>query len=84
MKRKYFLFVITLLVFSFSNYVEAQTASKTQNEIVVYSNWFESAQDTVGLQKNGAIDFNSDVPNDGGTQSLFVSGGCIWPHENKR
>ena len=80
MKRKYFLFVITLLVFSFSNYVEAQTASKTQNEIVVYSNWFESAQDTVGLQKNGAIDFNSDVPNDGGTQSLFVSGGCIWPH----
>ncbi len=74
MKQKYFLFFTIFLALSFFYY------GKEQNEVVIYSNSFESAQDTVGLQKNGAIDFNSDVPIGGGTQSLFVSGGCIWPH----
>jgi len=74
MKQKYFLsFTIFLALSFFYN-------GNAQNEVVIYSNSFESAQDTVGLQKNGAIDFNSDVPISGGTLSLFVSGGCIWPH----
>jgi photosystem II stability/assembly factor-like uncharacterized protein len=80
MKQKYFLFLIIFFALSFFNYCKAQTTLEVQSEAVVYSNSFEAPQDTVGLQRYGWIDFNSDVPNDGGTQSLFVSGGCIWPH----
>ncbi len=47
---------------------------------IIYSNSFETTQDTVGLQRYGSIQFSNDVPLDGGTQSLYVSGGCIWPH----
>jgi hypothetical protein len=47
---------------------------------VIYSNSFETPQDTVGMLDYGFIDFNTEVPPDGGNQSLYVSGGCLWPH----
>ncbi len=44
----------------------------------VYVNSFESPSDTVGWE--GLVEFRNDAPPDGGTQSLFVSGGCVMPH----
>jgi hypothetical protein len=48
------------------------------DETIIYSNSFESPQDTSGW--NGYMDFRSDVPSVGGKQSLYISGGCMWPH----
>ncbi|HSR17692.1 MAG TPA: hypothetical protein VLM39_06315, partial [Ignavibacteriaceae bacterium] len=59
-------FIALLFTLSFSTYLFAQ---------VIYSNSFETPQDTVGLQRYGSIMFSNDVPPDGGTQSLYVSGG---------
>ncbi|HVO75567.1 MAG TPA: YCF48-related protein [Ignavibacteriaceae bacterium] len=60
-----------LFIFNLSSY------SFTQ---VIYSNSFETPQDTIGLHGYGSIQFNSDAPPDGGNQSLYISGGCLWPH----
>ena len=46
----------------------------------VYTNSFESPLDTVGWNAWGWIELRSDTPLNGGAQSLFVSGGCIYPH----
>ncbi len=51
-----------------------------QSEQIVYSNSFESLQDTVGLRGYGWALSSGDVPEGGGHQCLRVSGGCIWPH----
>jgi photosystem II stability/assembly factor-like uncharacterized protein len=80
MKQKYFLFLISFLALSFFCNSKAQTTLEAQDEVVIYSNSFESPQDTVGLQEYGMIDFSSDVPGNGRTQSLYISGGCLWPH----
>ncbi|MGE5795529.1 MAG: YCF48-related protein [Ignavibacteria bacterium] len=58
-------------------FLSFSTYSFTQ---VIYSNSFETPQDTVGLQRYGSIMFSNDVPSEGGTQSLYISGGCLWPH----
>ena len=50
------------------------------NKGPIYFNSFESAEDTVGWQGYGDREFRLDAPAGGGTQSLFVSGGCIAPH----
>ncbi len=55
-----------------------QSECLNETEEVVYSNSFESPQDTVGWQ--GIMDFRNDAPVNGGNRSLFVSDGCIIPH----
>ena len=46
---------------------------------VIYSNSFESSADTVGWITQGALEFRVDVPPGGGTQSVYVAGGCLAP-----
>jgi photosystem II stability/assembly factor-like uncharacterized protein len=63
------MFIIIIFLISLSSSVYAQ---------VIYSNSFESTQDTVGW--SGYMEFRDDTPPDGGNQSVYISGGCIWPH----
>ena len=44
---------------------------------VLFFTSFESAADTAGWQGVSTSLFKADAPLNGGTQSLFVSGGCI-------
>jgi hypothetical protein len=50
------------------------------DEVVIYSNSFESSDDTIGWHVNADIQFHLEAPPNGGEQSLYVSGGCIVPH----
>lgn len=43
-----------------------------------YQNSFEKPGDISGLQ--GFPELSADVPPGGGDSSLYVSGGCEWPH----
>ena len=45
-----------------------------------YLNSFESRTDTTGWEGYGAFDFRNDAAPNGGSQSLFVTGGCPVPH----
>ncbi len=56
---------------------QSECLNGTEEE-VVYSNSFESPQDTVGWQ--GYMDFRNDTPINGGNQSAFIAGGCVIPH----
>lgn len=47
---------------------------------VIYYSSFESAEDTTGWYGVGTAQFRSDVPPNGGRQSVFISGGCMVPH----
>jgi hypothetical protein len=47
---------------------------------IIYYNSFESAEDTVGFSGYGYYDFKAEPSPDGGNYSLYVSGGCLWPH----
>jgi hypothetical protein len=47
---------------------------------LLYFNSFESNADTVGWHGNGGIAFSRDTAPRGGSRSLSVSGGCIFPH----
>jgi len=51
-----------------------------ESEKSIYYNSFESAADTAGFSGNGYYDFKDEPSPDGGEYSLYVSGGCIWPH----
>jgi len=48
--------------------------------VVVYSNSFESAADTAGWKLQCEFSLRQDVPPGGGRQSVYVSGGCFYPH----
>lgn len=50
------------------------------NYVVIYQNSFESPADTAGWHGYGQINFQADVPPEGGSQSLYVSGACTVPH----
>lgn len=50
----------------------------TQNPDIFYYNSFESAADTAGWQ--GYYELWNDTPANGGLVSMYVTGGCIWPH----
>ena len=51
-----------------------------ESEKVIYYNSFETAADTAGFSGYGYYDFKAEPSPDGGNYSLYVSGGCIWPH----
>jgi photosystem II stability/assembly factor-like uncharacterized protein len=70
MKHK-IMFIIAIFLFNLSSSGYAQ---------VIYSNSFESPQDTAGWEWQGYMEFRSDVPPDGGIRSIYISGGCVWPH----
>ncbi len=53
-------------------------ASETTGELVYFTS-FEKDADTSGWQGYG-YDLRNEAPSNGGNRSLFVSGGCIWPH----
>jgi hypothetical protein len=57
--------------------VDIQSA---ESEKIIYYNSFETAADTAGFEGYGFFDFNNEPSPDGGSYSLYVSGGCIWPH----
>jgi hypothetical protein len=58
---------------------QSECGGKTKySDVVIFSNSFESSQDTVGWC--GYIVFHPDAPSEGGRQSAYISGGCIWPH----
>ncbi len=69
MKSKWMVLFITFLILILSTSVYSQ---------VIYSNSFESPEDTSGWM--GYLEFRNDAPPDGGYQSVYISGGCIWPH----
>ena len=86
MIKKHLLFTIVFLAISTFYWGKAQEPSSLnqpqlqKHENIIYSNSFESPQDTVGMRGNGMIEFSSDVPPGSGIKSLYISGGCIWPH----
>jgi hypothetical protein len=47
---------------------------------VVYFTSFEKDVDTSGLRGYGHLQLRNEAPPKGGNRSLFVFGGCIWPH----
>ena len=51
-----------------------------ESEKVIYYNSFESAADTAGFTGYGFYNFNNEPSPNGDSYSLYVSGGCIWPH----
>lgn len=57
--------------------VDVQSA---ESEKIIYYNSFENPSDTVGFSGYGFYDFNNEPSPNGGAYSLFVSGGCLWPH----
>jgi photosystem II stability/assembly factor-like uncharacterized protein len=67
-----------LFVFIGALFIQTQLSQGQQRGIVVYSNSFESPLDTVGWR--GYMEFRNDAAPDCGNQSLFISGGCVWPH----
>ncbi|MBA4313629.1 MAG: hypothetical protein C0417_13475 [Chlorobiaceae bacterium] len=44
----------------------------------IYFNSFETSADTIGW--NGWMEFRREAPPIGGQQSVYISGGCIYPH----
>ena len=77
MKKGYIFSLILFLAISDFYIGKAQTTisardlslikqGQLQNEIVVYSNSFESPADTVGWQRLGAMEFSNDAPPGGG------------------
>jgi hypothetical protein len=44
----------------------------------IYFSSFESPEDTVGWR--GGLEFRNEAPPNGGQQSVFISGGCVFPH----
>lgn len=49
---------------------------------ILYSNSFETTQDTTGIGGYCSLDLVKDAPPSGGDQSLAVSCGCFGPHAN--
>ncbi len=78
--EKHFVLTIHILIFFCVVFSGLQLSLAQQDGVVVYSNSFESPKDTAGMQFYGMMKFSSDVPSGGGKQSLYISGGCIWPH----
>ncbi|MCL5029493.1 MAG: T9SS type A sorting domain-containing protein [Bacteroidetes bacterium] len=72
--------IIKLIYFFILSLIIIQPSFAQQGGVIIYSNSFESPQDTIGWSGYGMINFNSDVPPDGGNQSLYISGGCFVPH----
>jgi hypothetical protein len=62
-----------------SNQVSVDIKSAESNKIIYY-NSFETAADTAGFEGYGFYDFNTEAAPNGGNYSLYVSGGCLWPH----
>ena len=88
-QKKFFIILCIIIGLSASAFTQRRatvsgssvgTQTSTQGGIVVYSNSFESSQDTVGWRGTGSREFRGDAAPDGGQQSLYVSGGCLWPH----
>jgi hypothetical protein len=67
-----------VFVFSWVLSVQTQLSQAQQSGFIVYSNSFELPQDTAGWR--GHMDFRDDAAPECGNQSLFISGGCVWPH----
>lgn len=53
-------------------------AESLQN--IIYFNSFETAADTAGIGGYGGWTLSDEASPGGGERSLYVSGGCIWPH----
>jgi hypothetical protein len=78
-------FQTTLLILSFSLvffvYCSKNTVELTSyQEEFIYSNSFETSEDTIGWKGYGDFSFFSESCPYGGSQSLLVSGGCYSPH----
>jgi len=80
MKFRKFIYKILLLIALFVVGCRLSTDGIDDTGNVLYSNSFETAADTAGWWGWGTYNFRSDVPPKGGNQSLFVSGGCLFPH----
>jgi hypothetical protein len=76
--KLHFALLNSVFVFISAFLIHTQLSQGQQRGIVVYSNSFESLQDTVGWR--GSMQFRNDAAPDCGNQSLFISGGCVWPH----
>ncbi len=51
-----------------------------ESDKIIYYNSFETSADTAGFSGYGYYDFKDEPSPDGGKYSLYVSGGCFWPH----
>ncbi len=73
--------ILTFFIIFFSASLFSSTAAQLKtNEVVIYSNSFESQQDTMGWHVGADVQFCLDAPPGGGEQSIYVSGACIVPH----
>jgi hypothetical protein len=79
-KFRFSLFIAAFLLLNIScKHVTDEDDSVTEI-IRPYFNSFESDADTTGWRGNGFFDLRDNGAPDGGSRSLFVTGGCPVPH----
>lgn len=71
-------FLALFLIFHGCELIQPPVILNRSTSERIYSNSFEAPIDTVGW--NGWIEFQRDAPPMGGQQSVYISGGCIYPH----
>lgn len=76
-KSGFTLFLSISSLFFFTWGCEKTTGPEDGSGVVLYSNSFETAADTIGW---GPMSLRTDVPPGGGRYSVFISGGCVDPH----
>jgi hypothetical protein len=76
------LFVSIFLASCEKNLIESNNNSQSEPkpEELIYSNSFESPEDTMGWYGYADYWFFPEACPGGGLQSLYVSGGCVGPH----
>jgi hypothetical protein len=54
--------------------------SMTSDSTTFYFNSFEADSDLIGWQGISVYDLYGDAPLQGGLKSVYISGGCLYPH----
>jgi hypothetical protein len=82
-----FLFIIVFFIFNLScnGLLESVTTSPKTPSILpdsttFYFNSFEADSDLTGWQGISVYDLYGDAPLNGGSKSVYISGGCLIPH----
>lgn len=57
---------------------QSNCLTETQDETIIYSNSFESDQDTLDWQ--GYLEIRNEAAPGGDLRSAYISGGCLFPH----
>ncbi|HDL18936.1 MAG TPA: hypothetical protein ENH29_07765 [Bacteroidetes bacterium] len=76
MNKKITLLFLILLSF----YLFCQRVSLSPEGKIFYFNSFETIADLAGWKGINIANFRDDVPEGGGKNSVYISGGCVVPH----